>query len=311
MVGIEQLVLEHSRTLYHAMMISTGTRRLGAPRTLLSQDPVLLTSRPTTRLFSSGPMCYEDSSTPPTKTLNPRWLSDLKTRLGKCIQFGMNDTQTTAAGLLLAEVTRDWRSLLAGSDGYLTHPLRAGISSVPIDWGDQDAMGHVNNVQYVRFCETSRTNWTRKIGDHYDRPHKKQWDEMLTNKSYGLILKSIKVDYKFPMEWPDKISAYHKIRVMPKETDSSMLLDVMILSEDKQRIAAKAEEDVVVYNYKAGKKSTLPDYMLTQFKRQFEEQEVAKEQNAQRVREILGQVRALEQETWDREDAKEDLGSAT
>jgi len=292
-------------------MISTGMRRFGAPRALGSPETVLFTSRLTPRLFSSTASRHEDSSTAPAKALNPRWLSDLKARLGKCIQFGMNPEQTTAAGVLLAEVTRDWRSLLAGSEGYLTHPLRAGISSTPIDWGDQDAMGHVNNVQYVRFCETSRTNWTRKIGDHYDRPHKKQWDEMLTSKSYGLILKSIKVDYKFPMEWPDRISAYHKIRVMPKETDSSMLLDVMILSEGKQRIAAKAEEDVVVYNYKEGKKSTLPDYMLTQFKRQYEEQEVAKEQSAKRLRQILGQVRALEQETWDREDAKEDLGSAT
>ena len=285
-------------------------RRLGAERALCSPKSIQLNVRPTPRLFSSSTSRHEAPTTPPTEALNPRWLSDLKTRLGKCIQFGMNDAQTTAAGLLLAEVTRDWRALLAGSEGYLTHPLRAGISSVPINWGDQDAMGHVNNVQYVRFCETSRTNWTRKIGDHFDRPHKKQWDEMLTNKSYGLILKSIKVDYKFPMEWPDRISAYHKIRVMPKETDSNMLLDVMILSEGKQRIAAKAEEDVVVYNYKAGKKSTLPDYMLTQFRRQFEEQEVAKEQSGKRLKEILGQLETLEKATWDREDAKEDLGSA-
>lgn len=223
----------------------------------------------------------------------------------------MSDTQTTTAGLLLAEVTRDWRSLLAGSEGYLTHPHRAGISSVAINWGDQDSMGHVNNVQYVRFCETSRTNWTRQIGEYFDRPNKKLWDEMLTSKGYGLILKSIKVDYKFPMTWPDRISVYHKIRVMPKETDSNMLLDVMILSEGKQRIAAKAEEDVVVYNYKEGKKSALPDYMLAQFKRQFEEQEIAKERSGRRLSEILGQVAALEKETWDREDAKEDLGGAS
>lgn len=287
-------------------------RGLNAPRALCSRaSTIRVLSSPPLRPFSSTTHYAQANTKPPTEALNPRWLSDVKSRLGQCIHFGMNETQTTAAGLLLAEVSRDWRSLLAGSEGYLTHPLRAGISSVPINWGDQDSMGHVNNVQYVRFCETSRTNWTRKIGDHFDRPNKKLWDEMLTSKSYGLILKSIKVDYKFPMEWPDRISAYHKIRVMPKDTDSNMLLDVMILSEAKQRIAAKAEEDVVVYNYKAGKKSTLPDYMLAQFKKQFEEQEVAKEQSGKRLREILEQVRALEKETWDRADAKEDFGSTT
>ena len=261
-------------------------------------------------LTSSSPR-QQNVSRPATANLSPRWLSDVKARLGKCILFGMNESQTTEAGILLAEVARDWKDLMAGSEGYLTDRRRAGITSIPIEWGSQDTMGHVNNVQYVRYCETSRTNWTRQIGKHYDPSNKKLWDEMLTSKSYGLILKSIKVEYKFPMTWPDKISVYHKIRVMPKETDSSMLLDVMILSEDKQRVAAKAEEDVVVYNYKKMQKSTLPDYMLTQFKKQFEEQEQMKNMNSARVRAILDKVQALEKATWDAADAKEDLGSAT
>lgn len=223
----------------------------------------------------------------------------------------MNEEQTTRAGVLLAEVARDWKELVAGSEGYLISPKRAGITSTLIEWGHQDAMGHINNVQYIRYCETGRTNWTRQIGEHYDRTNKKLWDEMLTNKGYGLILKSIKVDFKFPMTWPDRISVFHKIRVMPEATDSSMLLDVMILSEGKQRVAAKAEEDVVVYHYTQGKKSTLPDYMLTQFKRQFEEQEQAKQNSIKRITDVVNKVQRLEKDTWDRPDAKEDVGSAS
>ena len=262
------------------------------------------------RTFSCSAIAAQEQTQGPTKNLSSRWLSDVKSRLGKCIHFGMDEAQVTRAGILLTEVARDWKDLVAGSEGYLTSPKRAGISSTLIEWGSQDTMGHVNNVQYVRYCETSRTNWTRQIGEHYDTKNKKLWDEMLTNKGYGLILKSIKVDYKFPMTWPDRISVYHKIRVMPQDTDTSMLLDVMVLSEGKQRVAAKAEEDVVVYNYKKGQKSTLPDYMLEQFKNQFEEQEAAKNANSRRVLQILERVGALEKETWDRIDAKEDLGSA-
>lgn len=171
-------------------------------------------------------------------------------------------------------------------------------------------MGHVNNVQYVRYAETSRTNWTRQIGEHFDREHKNLWAEMLTSKSYGLILRSILVEYKFPMTWPDRISVYHKLRSMPDEKDTSMLLDVMIVSEGKQRVAARCQEDVVVYNYKEGKKSTLPGYMLAQFRRQFEEQEEAKRVNSAKVNAILEEVERLEKETWDQVDAKEDFGSA-
>lgn len=296
---------------YLTNMTRDGMRSFGVVRDMsLRLSGGRLAPRNLHRAFiSSSSQLQDASSTPPTASLNPRWLSDVKARLGKCIMFGMNNTQVNQAGLLLEEVARDWKQLMAGSEGYLTNPKRAGITSTLIEWGSQDTMGHVNNVQYIRYCETSRTNWTRQIGEYFDPANKKLWDEMLTSKSYGLILKSIKVDYKFPMTWPDKISAFHKIRVMPKPTDTSMLLDVMILSEGKQRIAAKAEEDVVVYNYRKMQKSTLPDYMLTQFQRQFEEQEEAKNTNSQRVRDILAKVRALEKETWDRPDAKEDMGT--
>jgi acyl-CoA thioesterase FadM len=57
--------------------------------------------------------------------------------------------------------------------------------------------GHVNNVTYVRYAETARVNWTRNIGTHIDTANKKEWLNMVGNTGIGLILKSIKVDYKF------------------------------------------------------------------------------------------------------------------
>jgi hypothetical protein len=40
-------------------------------------------------------------------------------------------------------------------------------------------------------------NWTRNIGNYIDTANKKEWINMLGNTGIGLILKSIKVDYKF------------------------------------------------------------------------------------------------------------------
>ena len=36
--------------------------------------------------------------------------------------------------------------------------------SLPIRWGDMDAMGHVNNAAYFRYLETIRIDWMTSIG---------------------------------------------------------------------------------------------------------------------------------------------------
>ena len=36
--------------------------------------------------------------------------------------------------------------------------------SMPIRWGDMDAMGHVNNASYFRYLETIRIDWMQSIG---------------------------------------------------------------------------------------------------------------------------------------------------
>lgn len=166
-------------------------------------------------------------------------------------------------------------------------------------------MGHVNNVMYVRYAESGRTNWTRNLGKYFDPAHKNQWDEMLTNRAVGLILKSITVDFKFPMTWPDRITVCHKLRARPDERTESMVLDVVILSERTQRPAARCLEDVVVYNYRAGKKSGMPAFMLKQFKTIWELQEKEKAASGKKVEQLLEDVRELEKGSWDREEAVE------
>ncbi|HYF16960.1 MAG TPA: thioesterase family protein [Ramlibacter sp.] len=36
--------------------------------------------------------------------------------------------------------------------------------TMPVRWGDMDAMGHVNNTLYFRYMETARIEWFRSIG---------------------------------------------------------------------------------------------------------------------------------------------------
>ena len=112
------------------------------------------------------------------------------------------------------------------------------------------------------------------------------------------------------MAWPDSISVYHKLRSPPSDSTDSFILDVLILSERHQRPAARCIEDIVVYDYRQGKKTPLRPFMLEKFRETFALQEEAKRTNGERVRGLLERVQRLERETWDREDAREDMGSA-
>lgn len=83
---------------------------------------------------------YASAETPATASLTPRWLSDVKQRIGKCIIFGLQPEQKTEAAAILDEICRDWRELLAGSEGFLTSPQRRGLFRRRVIWGEQDAM---------------------------------------------------------------------------------------------------------------------------------------------------------------------------
>jgi len=49
---------------------------------------------------------------------------------------------------------------------------------------------------YNRYAESARVNWTLNFATQ-DPTHKKEWLELVSPKSIGLILRSIKTDYKF------------------------------------------------------------------------------------------------------------------
>lgn len=78
--------------------------------------------------------------TPATDTLSPRWLADVKQRLGKCITFGLKPEQTARAGAVLHTLSQDWRELVAGSEGFLTDEDRRGLHRHQVVWGEMDSM---------------------------------------------------------------------------------------------------------------------------------------------------------------------------
>ncbi|KAL9632790.1 MAG: hypothetical protein Q9204_003644 [Flavoplaca sp. TL-2023a] len=220
--------------------------------------------------------------------LPSRWLSDLRPRLGKCIIFGLKPAQVDEAGDILRVLTREWRELLVGSDGFL--------------------VGHVNNTRYIRYAESGRVNWVQNYAKYHDTAHRKEWEALCSSKGNGMILRSIKTDFKFPMSWPDRVSVYHKLQSPPSSSVESFTLDVLIVSERHQRVAARCVEDIVVYDYRRREKTKMQPFMLEQFDQTWRAQEEAKRVNTVKASELVERVRRLEEGSWDKEGAVEDVG---
>ena len=163
---------------------------------------------------------------------------------------------------------------------------------------------------YVRYAESGRVNWVQNYAKYHDPGHRKDWEDLSTPRGEGMILRSIKTDFKFPMSWPDKVSVYHKLQSPPTKASESFVLDVLILSERHQRAAARCVEDIVLYDYPRGQKIPLKPFILEQFNRTWQAQEEAKRKYAKRIDMLLDRVRRLEEESWDKEGAVEDVGNA-
>ncbi|KAK0720317.1 thioesterase-like superfamily-domain-containing protein [Lasiosphaeris hirsuta] len=241
----------------------------------------------------------------------PRWIAELRARVGKCIMFGCNNQQIPRAAAVLRVLALEWKDLLAGSEGFLTGGRR-GLDGQKIAWGEMDSFGHVNNVNYYRYAESARVNWITNFAVHVDPAHGRDWAELMSPKATGLIMRSLKADFKFPMVYPDQISVYHKLRSRPEGNPgpSAFTLDCIVLSHQHRRIAARLEEDIVVYDYKAARKTSMPGFMLDLFHDTYRLQEEETIKARTRIWELVSMVERLEKETWDRIDAVEDVGSA-
>ena len=68
-------------------------------------------------------------------------------------------------------------------------------TKIPVQWGEMDAFNHVNNVVYIRWCETARIELFRKIWGERGLNMK----EILEDNGVGPILANFTVNYKIPI----------------------------------------------------------------------------------------------------------------
>ncbi|HEX4132153.1 MAG TPA: thioesterase family protein [Pirellulales bacterium] len=119
----------------------------------------------------------------------------------------------------------------------------------PVQWGDQDAFGHVNNTVYFRWFETCRIEYLHRMG----------LDEaLLARQQIGPILAAISCQYRRPVTFPDTVQIAARITRLGR---SSVGMEHRLYSEAMQVVAADGDSTIVVYDYGRGASTPIPDAM--------------------------------------------------
>ena len=127
--------------------------------------------------------------------------------------------------------------------------LRASHITIPVAWGEMDALGHVNNVVYFRYMESARVAFLRGIG----------WDRMdPTRKGVGFILQNVNCRFRRPVEFPDTLKV--TARLVSIESDR-FTLEHEVISEKLNDVAALGAGTIVVYDYPNARKVDVPPEM--------------------------------------------------
>ena len=128
-------------------------------------------------------------------------------------------------------------------------------TTIPIQWGEMDAFNHVNNVVYIRWCETARIELFRKIwGDRGIN-----MKEILEGNGVGPILANFNVNYKKPISYPDNVIIQTRVA---KIGNTSFNVEHQVFTEKMgDSVVAEASSVVVMLNYKTGEKFNLNSSM--------------------------------------------------
>jgi acyl-CoA thioester hydrolase len=128
------------------------------------------------------------------------------------------------------------------------------VLSLPVLWGDQDAMGHVNNTVPIRWCESARVEYIERIG----------LKRTMRTERIGPILASIRCNYRRQIHFPDTVRIGARVTRLGR---SSIDIEHAVFSQSQGMIVADAESVVVVFNYDTGKSHPIPQAMRSAIQR--------------------------------------------
>jgi len=121
-------------------------------------------------------------------------------------------------------------------------------TEIPVLWGDMDSFGHVNNIIYLKWCETSRVELICKVWNL----NALSMSEILSENGMGPILANFNTNYRIPISCPDTI--YVKTRIKHVGNTSFGIEHQITSKNNGSKIVVDADSVVVMVNYKTGEK---------------------------------------------------------
>ena len=128
---------------------------------------------------------------------------------------------------------------MVATDFSAQHPV-----TIPVAWGDMDALGHVNNTVYSRWFETARIEWFARV------------DIATTGGSIGPILARTELDFRSPVTWPDTVEVAIGVLSVGR---TSIKLGYRVTSQKQSRVVAEGVTVVVLYDYSTKQSVPLDD----------------------------------------------------
>jgi acyl-CoA thioester hydrolase len=115
----------------------------------------------------------------------------------------------------------------------------------PVQWGEQDSLGHVNHVSYFRWYESARIAYFLKIG----------LMDMHKQERIGPIIASVSNDYRRQITYPDTVHVGVRVTRIGR---SSLGMEHKIASQNDHHISAEGASTLVVFDYQANRSHAVP-----------------------------------------------------
>ena len=120
--------------------------------------------------------------------------------------------------------------------------------TVPIRWGDMDAMGHVNNGSYFRYLETIRIDWMRSVGAIPDP------------KGEGMVIVNAFCNFYRQLEYPGDVLM--KMYVSDPARTTFETWATMERADQPGTVYAAGGATTIWVDFPAQKAAPLPGWML-------------------------------------------------
>jgi acyl-CoA thioester hydrolase len=122
------------------------------------------------------------------------------------------------------------------------------VIHIPVQWGEMDAYGHVNNTVFFRYFESARVEYLERC----------RFTEAYDREKIGAILHSTSCRFRQPLFYPDTAV----VATRATEVDSDRFtMEYKMVSQASGLVVAEGTGVVVSYDYVSREIAVIPEYV--------------------------------------------------